>query len=505
MKCRIRPQVKRPKVTQWKCIDCQFELQNEEGLNFPIVCKCGRIELRSGEVRFLPHVNPATKYSRFPISSAPTDLVEEDATERFKRLKADKGRKSWKMLHTFRDKTATPSTLEKFFKIWKSTIPKDCACVRDANEAMRKLPPDFSSYDKFHLWGFEFHNLINQNLTDQGSNHPQITLSEFHRQWDSKFALWQPVEYGGLERWSISLAKNIPCFGVIQRDMNGIPDPDIIQSLNTYAPNVTLSDAIYHEVPIIASNIFNTAIHRSADLICVAHGICQYTEKWISDAKDYARSFVGVSDEASKLVERVTGKPCKTIENGVDVDRLISSSSRKDLRGYLGIPEDAYVVGYTGRTSSEKNIQKLMKAVSFIDNAYLVISGWRSHYDLEEAAIFAGIPKDRFIFLPAVERVGDTLALLDCFVSCSSQEGFGLSVMEAMLFGLPVAASNVGIVKSLTNQYVDIGCSVFEPEESARSITNYILKAKPCSVDISKYTASSMAERWNAFLLERAN
>lgn len=504
MQCKLQKlTVKNQYPTQWRCIDCGAELKDIE-IHHPIICVCGRVERSDGSVTHIRKVSNPSRYARVSTEETytqrPGDI--EDAKERFEQSKRAKGRRSWRMIHTS-PIDATSEELQKLFELWLTTIPKDCNCVKDANKLLAENPPDFSSGRNFWLWGHNFHNLVNAKLTDEGNPHPQITLANAEREWLTKYALWQQVEYGGLETWALTLNKYLPAFGVVRKFETQKSSDTLLETRFTNEiPNVSLSDVVYHEKPIITSFVDNVAVHKSADIICVAHGTCEFTKKWITKAVGTARSFVGVSEVVSRHVESWIGKPCKTIENGVDTKRLISSTSREELRDRFGIPNNTFVVGYSGRCSSEKRIHDLMEAVLRLPYAHLAICGW-SNLDIHRMAKDCGIA-DRFTFVPAISQIGDFLECLDVYASCSETEGFGLSTMEAMMFGLPVACSNVGIVRQLVDTHGDIGISVFSPKTTPpQVIANAIVKAKPCSINLRDFTGQAMANRWESFLKER--
>ena len=68
--------------------------------------------------------------------------------------------------------------------------------------------------------------------------------------------------------------------------------------------------------------------------------------------------------------------------------------------------------------------------------------------DLESLADKLGIGEN-IRFIPAVSDTSEPLSAMDVFVMPSLQEGLGLSIMEAMLSGVPVIASDVGGIPSL--------------------------------------------------------
>jgi glycosyltransferase involved in cell wall biosynthesis len=75
--------------------------------------------------------------------------------------------------------------------------------------------------------------------------------------------------------------------------------------------------------------------------------------------------------------------------------------------------------------------------------------------------------------------------------------------MEAMMFGLPIACSNVGIVTELLDEHGDIGIQVFKPGSPPGAVASAIKKASKCKINLSKYTAEAMARRWSEYLEDR--
>lgn len=490
----------------WKCTDCGFELK-DISIQHPIVCQCGRVEKRDGTVTYIRKLNSSGEFATVPANATtlhPTQAMsKEEALATYKALKANKGRRSWKVLH--QKQSGTPEELRTFYNLWKTTIPRDCACQREYSLLESTNPPDFSSPENFWLWGHDTHNLVNKRLSEEGSHHQQISLETATRQWKTKYALWQPMDYGGLEHWSLALNKYLPSFGIIRK----IPgaksiDPILEQRASSELVDVTFEDVLYHEKPLITSIIYDINTHLPLDIICVGHGNCVYTEKWVRNTKDVATSFVGVSKNVSRLIEKCTGKPCVTIENGIDTTRLIPSLSREELRTQYGIPTNAYVIGYTGRSSEEKRLNDLIEAVSKVPDAYLLLVGWMNVLDIPIMAKLVGM-QDRVITVPAVSNIGNALEMMDVFVSCSLSEGFGLSTMEAMMFGLPIACSNVGIVTELLEEHGDIGIQTFKPGSSPGAVASAIKRASKCQINLSKYTAEAMANRWKDYLEEREN
>jgi glycosyltransferase involved in cell wall biosynthesis len=200
-------------------------------------------------------------------------------------------------------------------------------------------------------------------------------------------------------------------------------------------------------------------------------------------------------------VTQWTGRPCDVIENGVEIERLTPTITREEMRLRLEIPLDAFVVGYTGRIAREKRCDLLVQAIQEMDSAYLVLCGWLTK-DAERVRQIAddlGVGH-RVRMLEPIDQVGNFLNAIDVFATVPSTEGFGLSVVEAMQFGLPVVSTNLGIVHDLAERHGDFGPSILEVNADPSAIAHAIETATASRIDLSDYTADAMAERWRRYL-----
>ncbi len=138
-------------------------------------------------------------------------------------------------------------------------------------------------------------------------------------------------------------------------------------------------------------------------------------------------------------------RPIVVIENGVDL-RPFNHPAHPYSKKELGIPDSAILFVYTGRLSSEKNLETLLRqfaiARDIVPELHLMLIGKGALEDeLPAQARELGIER-AVHFLGAVdyEEIGSYLAAADAFVTASVSEVHPLSVIEAMAVGLPVAA-----------------------------------------------------------------
>jgi hypothetical protein len=85
-----------------------------------------------------------------------------------------KGRASWELKHKYLG--CDPN----WHELWELTIPNNgCSCTIDYLQLKKENPPDFSSPEKYFLWGHKIHNLINVKL-----NKPLVTIEEAIHLWN---------------------------------------------------------------------------------------------------------------------------------------------------------------------------------------------------------------------------------------------------------------------------------------------------------------------------------
>ncbi|WP_431045208.1 glycosyltransferase [Streptomyces sp. P1-3] len=138
------------------------------------------------------------------------------------------------------------------------------------------------------------------------------------------------------------------------------------------------------------------------------------------------------------------------IPHGIDARHFrFEPGARAAARARLGLQPGDFVVGGVGRLVPRKRYDLLLRAVADVPEARLLLVGdGPERHRLRALAVRLGAA-DRVRLLGerdgAVETAGDPpadipalLAAMDVFVSPSSDEAFGLAVVEALATGLPV-------------------------------------------------------------------
>jgi len=137
----------------------------------------------------------------------------------------------------------------------------------------------------------------------------------------------------------------------------------------------------------------------------------------------------------------VIAREMRVVPTGIDTIRFSTDIDGQKIRERYGLKGKVAI--HVGRMSYEKNIDVIMHAVAEIDNLTLMIVGkGPARNDLEKLAKELGID-GRVIFTGFVpdEELPEYYASADVAVSASKFETQGLSVIEAMACGLPVACT----------------------------------------------------------------
>lgn len=157
-------------------------------------------------------------------------------------------------------------------------------------------------------------------------------------------------------------------------------------------------------------------------------------------------SFVASTVQESEFVEpsRVT-----VLEHGIDLDRFTRVDGPA-ARARLGL-DDGPLVVCVGRLALEKGIDVLIQAHAQVETESLLalVGSGPDEPALRQLAA-AGGRRVRFVGLR--DDVADWLAAADVVVQPSRfHEAFGLSVVEAMACGKPIAVTNAGAMPELVD------------------------------------------------------
>ncbi len=138
-----------------------------------------------------------------------------------------------------------------------------------------------------------------------------------------------------------------------------------------------------------------------------------------------------------------------TIHNGLRLHESAWRAARREqLRQELGLKKFAHVIGTVGRFEPRKNYPLLMAAMQMVlqrhpNTALLMIGAGPEEEKLRQQARNAGM-NEQVIFTGYRSDIADLLGVMSTFCLSSTTEGISMAILEALLAGVPVVATQVG-------------------------------------------------------------
>lgn len=346
-------------------------------------------------------------------------------------------------------------------------------------------------------------------------------------------ALLPDLSIGGMQSWLLTLMRHTPnvdwvCLGVVSELDAFEGDPPLIDEfLNEGCPVIgipNLPDAevrrrLERAMRQTRPDVVIQAGVRNLDrrypecrvpLVTVSHG--SSSSEWgvdvLSNSCHCASRYVAVSETAADAFNETHRSRVETIPNGVEPPPSpeVRAEMRTEARKELGLKPNQIAVGYLGRLSPEKNPTTVARAVAELPDDY--------------QAIFVGPPKpgmldeirniiDRFRHVPGVRpaETGQWLAAMDVLVCPSEFESFGLAIVEAWTFGVPVVATPVGVVEELQGD-ADVAVTVSltaAPADWAdaiqRALRERTQRSERCQrLARQRFDAACMGRQWETLL-----
>jgi glycosyltransferase involved in cell wall biosynthesis len=163
---------------------------------------------------------------------------------------------------------------------------------------------------------------------------------------------------------------------------------------------------------------------------------------------------LGVSDSVRDDMRRQLAnwpkERIQTLYNRIDVEATQASQlPRADARQFLGLAEDAWVVGNVGRLHHDKDqatlIRGFQKALPELPahSILLIMGSGPLESDLKGLVKDLGI-SDHVIFTGNVADGKKYFKAFDVFALTSDHEPFGMVLLEAMAAGVPIICSDCG-------------------------------------------------------------
>lgn len=169
------------------------------------------------------------------------------------------------------------------------------------------------------------------------------------------------------------------------------------------------------------------------------------------------------------------------------------------IRAALGIPPERVVMVAVSRLTVEKGYGDLAVALKTLDRggilADLVVVGGGDDDDAIRSR-FAGLVSVKVHFVGQQADVGPYLAAADLFVFPSWHENLSNALLEAMSFGLPVVATDVGGNREVISKGGGVLTPPHHPEALAAALTRLIAEPQ-VRLDLGLVARETIAQHYS--------
>ena len=174
----------------------------------------------------------------------------------------------------------------------------------------------------------------------------------------------------------------------------------------------------------------------------------------------------------SRLIEFKEVKPNvgRIIHNPVAVPEIEDVPERNDPNEWL--------IASIGRLAAVKNFEMLIRLVVYLNEqdkpSRLLLVGDGPHKEVLTALI-AELEATDFVEMPGyADKPTNRITHADLYIQPSFSEGFGISVVEAMMVGLPAIGSNVGGMQDI----IEHGKNAWfmDPNGSVEALANQVVE-----------------------------
>lgn len=340
-----------------------------------------------------------------------------------------------------------------------------------------------------------------------------------------RVGFWSPVlaRAGGTETWHSTLLPRLDPLRVVVNGM-AILDPeqcdpvrraDIERTCPVHCGPAALYDLARNCDVIVTWGLAHPHQFFPAKrpkVVQVSHGdgVSWWNNSIMSNVADLADGYVCVSGAALDAVPANRRADAVVIHNAVDPERVRPTVPRDEQRARWGVPYGSKVVGTLMRLSQEKDSYALNRCLKHLPPHWVGVSvgdGEEEYGAIAEA--YATLDTTRFRYVGPTLDVGSMLNAFDVLLFPSRTEGFGLTVVEAWLAGVPVVSTPVGIVRDypkwvepipLLADGETIANAVRNAARPANRIDGCAWKAKGAT----RFHPDRFAREWSDYIVEVA-
>jgi glycosyltransferase involved in cell wall biosynthesis len=188
-----------------------------------------------------------------------------------------------------------------------------------------------------------------------------------------------------------------------------------------------------------------------------------------------SRAVVAILDQHP--VARLLRRRALYIPNAIEPEVVLAQRTGRDMRALLGVPPQAPLFGVVGRLSDQKGMPYLFAAMRDIraalpDARLLIVGNGEKSEELRALVVELGLD-DCITFLGPRTDAIDIIAAMDVFVSSSLWEGLPTVILEAMLLGTPVVATDIAGSRDLV---IDGHTGLLAPPRDAAALAQAAIR-----------------------------
>ncbi len=325
----------------------------------------------------------------------------------------------------------------------------------------------------------QFHHFVHHFLKHNPDRIPLENIFKDYEGWDlikEMYSKHHPISPFVQYYWTWR-ATHIPLFKLLQAD---IPDADLYHAVSTgYAGFLGAIAKIHTGRPFILTEHGIYAKEREMEINQSGQYQGYQKKMWkhlffglSKISYEYADLIIALFQKNQRLQIKLGAPPerCHVIPNGVQVEAFLRIKPQ---------PHDTFNVGFIGRMVPIKDVKTFVLAARMVADAlpnarfYLIgPQDERSDYVRELHILIGNLGLSERITFTGKVDVKAYFPLLDVLCLTSVKEAQPLSIIEAMLAGVPVVATRVGDVEDIL-QHHGIVVPPKRPDKLAEGIIRF--------------------------------
>jgi glycosyltransferase involved in cell wall biosynthesis len=234
----------------------------------------------------------------------------------------------------------------------------------------------------------------------------------------------------------------------------------------------------------------------------------------VTRAARHADALIAVTQAArDEIVNELDldGARFSVVHHGATLPARVSATPESDVRERLRLGDRRVVLCVAAKRPHKNQALLVRAATELPDDVVVVLAGHPEAYDAELRALADGLGVDGSVvfadYVPDAELEA-LWGMAGCAAFPTRAEGFGMPVLEALARGVPVACSDLAVLREIGG---DLPC-FFDPDDpadAAQKVSEALALPHPLSGS-AEWAArfswdAAAAETWRAYELALAN